>query len=528
MRYEGEWALSALLDDRAERLGDKLAVASPDGDVSYGALRDRAARTAAGLADLGIRPGDCVATMLDPCLDHVVAWFAIAWAGGVEVPVNTDLRGAFLEHVLAESGASVLVIAARWVERLRGLALPALKHVVVVGESLDAVDEGPGTPLHALAALGLADPAPRAPRTEDDLAYVLYTSGTTGLSKGAMHSGRSALWTAKVWVDMMDLGPEDVGYSMLPLFHVTARTATITANFMGGGSVALRDRFSLSRFWSDIADTGATNFMYMGAIIHLLAAQAPGPQDSAHRARKAGGAAAPPHLVAAFRERFGIELFEVFGMTEIGTVTGPPPGGTRPGTVGRPFDHVEIRVHDEADRPVPAGTSGEIVVRPRVPGAIFSGYWRNPQATVDSWRNLWFHTGDRGRLTEEGDLVFLDRLKDSLRRRGENISSFEVERGVQAHPGVLECAAYAVPSDLTEDEVMIAVVPRPGVVVDPRELFDFCVETLPRFAVPRFIRTMDELPKTPTGRVQKHVLRAAGVVEGSADLEAFAIVVPRS
>jgi crotonobetaine/carnitine-CoA ligase len=517
--------LSRLLDDRAERLADKPAVDTVEGKVTYGELRDRVQRLARGLVDLGVAAGDCVATMLDSNLDYVLSWFGIAWAGGVEVPVNTELRGVFLEHVLAESGASVLVVAGRWVERLADLEVPTLRHIVVVG---DAAKVTAALPVHPLDALLAANPLPRVARDENDLTYVLYTSGTTGPSKGVMHSGRSALWTAQVWMDMMRLGGDDVGYSMLPLFHVTARSATMTANFMAGGSVALRDRFSVSRFWDDVRATGSTNFMYMGAIVHLLAAQPPTERDADHRARIAGGAAALPHLVAQFRERFGVDLIEVFGMTEIGTVTGPEHGRARPGVMGKPFPHVEIEIHDESDASVPAETPGEIVVRPRVSGAIFSGYWRNPQATVDAWRNLWFHTGDRGRLTEDGDLVYLDRIKDSLRRRGENISSFEVERGVQAHPDVLECAAYAVPSEFTEDEVMIAVVAREGVQVDHRALFEHCVAVLPRFAVPRYIRIVDALPKTPTNRVQKHVLRSEGVVADAADLAALGIVVPRS
>ncbi len=526
--YDGEWVLSSFLDDRAEKLGDKVALVSHAGDLSYGALRDRAQRIGAGLIDLGVAPGDRVATMLDPTIDHVAGWFGTAWAGGVEVPVNTDYKGTFLEHILKESGASVLVVEDRWVERLASLDLPDLRHVVVVGSEPSSSAPG-GVDLHSLAELEAHDPIAPVPRTERDLAYILYTSGTTGPSKGVMHAGGSALWTAKVWVDMMELTEDDVAYSMLPLFHVTARSAATTANMWAGGATVLRSRFTASGFWDDVREVGATNFMYMGAVITLLAGQDPKPDDLDNPMRIGGGAAAPPHLRQMFRERFGVELVEVFGMTEIGTATGPLPGRPSPeGTMGKPFDHLQIEIHDEEDQPVPAGTPGEIVVRPARANAIFQGYWGNPQATVEAWRNLWFHTGDRGVMSPEGGITFIDRIKDSLRRRGENISSFEVERSVNGHAAVVECAAYAVKSELTDDEVMVAIVRRDGVEVTAEELFRYFIECMPRFAVPRYVRFMDELPKTPTNRVQKHVLRDQGVTDDTADREAMGIEVPRS
>jgi crotonobetaine/carnitine-CoA ligase len=198
-------------------------------------------------------------------------------------------------------------------------------------------------------------------------------------------------------------------------------------------------------------------------------------------------------------------------MTEVGTVSGPRGGVAAPGTMGRPFDHISIEIQDEAGWPVAPGVRGEIVMRPNEPWAMMQGYWRQPEATVEAWRNLWFHSGDLGMKTETGELIFVDRLKDSIRRRGENISSFEVERAVQSHPAVQECAAFAIASEATEDDVMVAVVARPGHSVDLEALLDHCEETMPRFAVPRFARAVESLPKTPTGRVQKHFLRAQGV-----------------
>jgi crotonobetaine/carnitine-CoA ligase len=524
--YRGDWILSAIVEDRAERLGDRPAVAELDGrGLTYRELRDRTQRVAALLGELGVGPSARVATMLDPTVAHVEAALGCAWAGAVEVPVNTDYQGLYLQHVLAETEADTVILQDRFVERLAPLDLPALRHVVVVGDGAVAPPAGVAT--HRFAdADGLAPATPVA-RTEEDLLIILYTSGTTGISKGAMHCNRSALWTARVWQRLAELSEDDVGYSYLPMFHVTARSALFLASVLAGGSTILRERFSVSSFWSDIRRFDATFTMYMGAVIHLLYRQEPQVDDAENPLRAAGGAAAPPDIGPAFKRRFGCELFEVFGMTEIGTATGGRMGHGTPGAMGKPFEHLQIEVHDEHDRPLPADVPGQLVVRPREPGAIFEGYWRRPQETLEAFRNLWFHTGDLGKLTPLGEVVFLDRLTDSMRRRGENISSFEVERSVNAHPAVLESAAFAVPSELTEHEVMVAVVPREDMELDLDELLRFCVETMPRFTVPRYARIVDGLPKTPTGRVQKHVLRAAGVTPDTIDREALGIVAPR-
>lgn len=521
--YDGEWVLSALLDDRAERDGDLPFVTAAQGDLTCGALRDRAQRVAGLLAELGVGPGDRVATMLDPSLDYLAAWFGSAWAGAVDVPVNTAYRGTFLEHVLRESEAEVLVVHGRWLDRLAQVTVPHLRHVVVVGEPAGAVAL-PVTPFSTALAHA---PAPRVPRSEADLLYVLYTSGTTGPAKGVMHGNRSALWNARSWIDILALTPDDVAYSMFPLFHVTARSAVVSSSLWGGGRVVLRDGFSASGFWDDLRATGATWFAYMGAVIALLDKQPPSTADRDHRAWRAFGAAAPPAAAARFRDRFGVELLEVYGSTELGPASAPRPGRVKPGTMGRPCAHLQVAIHDRGDRPCPTGVRGEIVCRPAVPAGLFAGYWRRPQATLGAFRNLWFHTGDGGYLDDEGHLVFTDRISDAMRRRGENISSFEVERAVAAHDDVLEAAAYAVPSALTEDEIMVAVVPRDGAELDPGALFAFCAATMPRFAVPRYLRVVAELPKTPSQRVQKYRLRAEGVTADAIDREALGVALAR-
>ena len=523
-RYEGEWVFSRIIEDRAERLGDKTFIHSDEGDITYGAVADRASRVAGALAGLGVAPGDRVATMLPAGTDYVAAWFGITWAGAVDVPVNNEYKGEFLRHLLADSEAEVMICQDRWLPRLAGLDLPDLRHVVVVGGSEDTPRGLAVSPFEELLA---GDPRPRVARTERDLLYIMYTSGTTGPSKGVMHGNRSALWNSGAWLDVLELDETDRAYSMFPLFHVTARSATVGSCLMAGGSVALRNGFSVTGFWDDVRASGATFFAYMGAVVHLLYAQDPSPLDRDHSIKRAFGAAAPPEIAPQFEERFGFPLLEVYGSTELGLATAPQGDSRKRGTMGLTCPHLIIEVHDEADNQCPPGVGGEIVARPAVREGMFQAYWKRPEYTVEAFRNLWFHTGDGGYVDQDGYLIFTDRIKDSIRRRGENISSFEVERAVQSHPDVLECGAYAVPSELTEDEVMIAVVAREGAMIDPVSVFEHCVREIPRFAVPRYLRVMDALPKTPSQRIQKYKLRADGMTEDTVDREALGVVVPR-
>lgn len=527
-RYEGPWVVSALLADRAERFGADVAVCTIDGnEATYGQLAARAARVAGAFSGIGVGPDDRVATMLDPSLTYLETWFGSAWLGSIEVPINTDFKGTFLEHVLRESEASVIVIDERWIDRLAGLDTPHLAHVLVVGNPpTRVIGNAAVQSLEDLVAA--AEPLERSDRSETDTVYVMYTSGTSGPSKGAIHSNRSALWNAFAWLDVLELGDDDVAYSMFPLFHVTARSAVITSTFWAGGSVVLRNGFSVSKFWDDVRSSNATFFAYMGSVVHLLWSAESSDADRDHRVRIAFGAAAPPEIVEGFERRFGLDLIEVYGSTELGLASAPRPGHRVRGTMGQGCDHVELQIHDEDGRQLPPGAQGEIVARPRTPQGIFQGYWRNEAATLAAFRDLWFHTGDRGYLRDDGELVFVDRTKDTIRRRGENISSFEVERAVQRHPDVAEAAAYALPSDIGEDEVGLAVVLRPDVEADAERLVRYCIEQLPRFAVPRFVRFVTSLPKTPSQRIQKYKLRAEGVTDDTFDRHDSGLVVPRS
>jgi crotonobetaine/carnitine-CoA ligase len=524
--YDGPLEISALIERQAAAHGSRLAITSRDGARSFAQLAEDAARVCGGLRSLGVEPGDRVATMLRSDLGYLGPWFGSAWAGAVEVPVNTDYKGEYLAHVLRQSESSVLFVDGAWLDRLRGLHLPHLRVAVVHGDRDYASPSGLSV-VH-YDDLITSPPAERTPREETDLAYVLYTSGTSGPSKGVMQSNRCVFVTNVLpWLSLLGISSDDVAYSMFPFFHGTGRTAIVTTMLHAGGRTVLRDRFSVREFWPSVHEAGATIFPYAGAVIGLLAAQPPAPDDRDNPLRVGLGGGAPQALIEEFEERFDLRLSEIYGSTELGAAVASPVGKRKRGTHGVAQSHVVVEIHDAAGRPAGSGVPGEIVARPTLPSGIFAGYWGDPEATVGAFRDLWFHSGDRGVMDDEGCITFIDRIKDSIRRRGENISGFEVERSVNAHDGVLESAAYAVPSALTEDEVMVAVVAHPGVAIDVEELFAFCIETMPRFAVPRYVRFVDKLPKNPSERIQKYILRAEGITEDTHDREALGFVLER-
>jgi crotonobetaine/carnitine-CoA ligase len=525
--YRGDWIVSSLLVDRAERFGDDIAVSTPEADANYSNLVERAGRVGAFLAEIGIEPGDRVATMLPSTLDYVAAWHGIVWRNAIDVPINNEYKGLFLEHILRDSGAKAIIIDAAWVDRLAQIELSGLEHVVVVGE----VPEVPaGIAVHSFAAALAADPAPLVPRNETDLTYIMYTSGTTGPAKGVVHNNRSSIHYIMPFVEGLDLTDDDVCYSMFPLFHQMGRSACSTTAIWMGNRIALRRTFSVSGFWDDIVASGATWMGYFGAVIAFLSKEDPSPRDRSHTLTRAFGASAPPELMQSWTERFGVKLYETYGSTEVGLGSGLGSGPPKLGTMGLPCRQVELMIADADDNRVPSGVIGEALWRPRQPDAIFQGYWNRPQATIEAFRNLWFHSGDAGLIDNDGYFIFKDRIKDSIRRRGENISTFDVEMSVRAEAGVLECAAYAVGSDIaeTEEDVMIAVVPDPDSTPDVETLFRRLCETMPRHAVPRYLRFVDELPRTPTQRIQKFKLREAGITSDAHDREAMGIIPLRS
>ncbi len=524
-RTMGEW-----VRQRAARYGDKHALDVADVRRTYRQVDTESDRMAAGLASLGLGVGSHVCTMLKNSVESIDVWFALGKLGAVEIPVNTATRGASLQYLVDQSDAEALVVDEEYLERLAAVAddLPKLGHVVVRGEGRAVEVALPEKlALHDLSELYRDDDPPRPAIDGDDPNVIIYTSGTTGPAKGVVLSHEANLELARHTVALMGYTEHDVLYTAFPLFHINARYTSVVAALECGGSLVMDQRFSVSRFWDICRAKGVTAFNFQGALLLMLIKQPERPDDADNPVRVAFGAPVPPEIYHELIGRFGVRVAEVYGMTEVANTVENRLDSFKVGAAGREASRFEVRVVDGEDRFVPPGVAGEIVVRPKKPGIMMLEYYKMPEATVRAFRNLWFHTGDRGRLDEDGYLTFLDRMKDAIRRRGENISSWEVEKTVSAFPSVLEAAAYGVASELSEEEVMIAVVPRPGHRVDIPALLEHCVDNLPHFAVPRYVRFLDELPKTPSQRVEKYRLRTEGVTADAWDREEHGFVVRR-
>lgn len=485
-------------------------------EITTGELWSASHQVASALMDWGVLPGDRVAVMMANVPEFLDVWFGIVRCRAIEVPVHNAYRGPLLEHILVESGARVLFCDAEFVPRLSGLKTPQLQRVVIRGATDAALMAD--LEVHDLARMH-ADPA----RTDlpdsqaEDVTCLLYTSGTTGPSKGVVLSHTANLMLANANVELMEYTNQDVLYTAFPLFHVNAKFTSVVSTLLSGARLVLDDTFSASRFWERMREEHVTSFNYMGTMLTVIAKQPASARDRDHEVTRCYGAAADPALWDIFQDRFGVRLHEHYGMTEIGIATQNTRLVRRAGSIGLPAPHWEARVADESDHECAVGEVGEIQVRPRLPDIIMREYWGRPEATIEAFRNLWFHTGDRARRDEDGFFYYVDRLKDSIRRRGENVSSFEVESVINGIGSVIECAAYGVPSELGEDEVMVAVVLAEGTEFDHGALLEHCEAHLAYFAVPRYVRVVDRLPKTPSERVQKFVLREQGVTADTFD-----------
>ncbi|MGA8115527.1 MAG: AMP-binding protein [Actinocatenispora sp.] len=481
-----------------------------EGEVSYGEVDVMANRMAQGLIAQGIGKGDHVAVMLPNSADFVYVIFALARLGAVAVPVNTNHRGEVFRHVLASSHASTLIIDTRYLDRLPPISarLPRLGRIIVRTEGTEPPPPIGKTLLPLSSLLSYGDEAPRVDVVFSDLQAIMFTSGTTGPSKGAMCSHALALTCAYDSLNYLDRWGKTI-YCPLPLFHAAGLWDGMMSALLSGGALAVVEKFSASRFWDDVRHFDARVAMSVFSMIPILLNQPPTPRDRDHPLEMfyMGKSA----LDAPLRERFGVRSVETYTSTEAGIATGSPFGEWRVGSCGTAHEErFQVAVVDDQDRELGPGQPGELVLRPRQPYVLTTGYYGAPEATAECFRNMWFHTGDRVWRDEDGYYYFLDRMKDAIRRRGENISAFDLECEINTHPAVLECAAIGIPSELEDEDVKIAVVLRPGSLLQAPELLAFCVERLPRFMVPRYVEFVDELPRTPTDKVAKYRLRAEG------------------
>jgi crotonobetaine/carnitine-CoA ligase len=489
-------------------------------------------RLANSLAAMGVRPGDRVATLVENSAEALLAWWGIVRGGAVAVPINTAYKGEYLRHQLADSGSRVLIVEASLADRVARISqeTPALEHVVVIG----AAAEPPGVTVHMWDdALGSDDAQPGVTVRPADLATFIYTGGTTGPSKGCMlsHNYHEVL-TRQIGICWQRTA-DDVVWTPLPMFHFNAIVTAVLGPLVYGGRAAIYRRFSVSNFWPEMNRTGATVTSTLGTMAYLLAHDVDRPempQSGAPEAntslRLIGAAPLPVEVDSILRERFGIETFSgAYGTTEASLVSWQPPGvRNKPNGAGVINDEFfDVRIFDDDDNELVRGTEGEIVLRPKRPHTMFEGYWGRPEATVEASRNWWYHTGDIGRVDDEGFLFFVDRKADYLRRRGENISSFEVERVLMGHGSLADVAVHAVPSEVTEDDLKITATLVEGATLTEEDLFRWCIDQLPYFALPRYIEFRDDLPRSPVGRVLKRELRDEGPNAATWDAEAAGI-----
>jgi len=500
-------------------------------------VEDRSSRIANGLAALGVKPGDRVATLLENSPEGMLAWWGAVRGGFVSVPVNTAYKGQYLRHQLHDSGSSVLIVQRSLADRYEAIAgdLPDVRHVIMVDDG-KAAEPAAATNAgrHSWDDLLASDAtAPSVTIRPSDLGTFVYTGGTTGPSKGCMLSHNYHEAAARQICICWGRTAEDVLWTPLPLFHYNALVTAVLGALITGGRSAIYRRFSVSNFWPEMNRTGATITSTLGTMAYLLAHDVDRPEMPRSGAPEAntslrllGAAPMPVEVDDIIKERFGLKTFSgAYGVTEASLISWSPPGvENRPNAAGVVNDeYFDVRIFDDDERELPANTDGEIVIRPKRPHVMFEGYWGRPEATVGTSRNWWYHTGDIGRVDEDGFLSFVDRKADYLRRRGENISSFEVESILMGHGSLADVVVHAVPSDMTEDDLKITATLKEGVEVTEEELFRWSIDELPYFALPRYIEFRKELPRSPVGRVLKRELREEGVTAATWDVETSGI-----
>lgn len=476
--------------------GDRPFLVTDGGEYSYAEIRHRALQFTGLLRDHGIVQGDCIAIIAGNSAAYVAAWFGAAMAGAITATLNNQLLADSLRYTVSQSAAKLIVADCEWVEStLHHLsaeqrALPRIEFVDEADFFAQLEGREPGVPVEVLAD---------APST------ILYTSGTTGLPKGVVNCHRAYFESGRKAASLLKMTADDRLMVFLPMFHVNPQMMGIMSALAVGASIALRPRFSASRFFEDAKRFGATGCTYVGTIFSILVNRYPGEQRD-HNMRFCFGAGAHGDVWRAIEERFGIAVHEVYGMTEIGGwTTASPRDDRRFGSCGKPRDDIEVMIVDPFDEPVAPGVKGEIVVRPRRPGRILLGYWNQPDKLVESTRNLWFHTGDHGSRDKDGYVYYHGRLKELIRRGGEMVSPIQLETKLMDLAGVIDCAIVGVPDPIMDEEIKAVVVARE--ILSPTAIVDFLGLHFPRYMLPRYVEFRDAIPKTPNQKVQRHLIR---------------------
>ena len=513
--------LPGLLRQRAGDRADHRFLVAGERSFTFVEMDRLVDRLAGGLAERGVQHGDRVALLTTNRWEVVATFLATLRLGAIHVPLNAYLKGEVLRHPVLDAAPRLLVGDEAGLRAIRGLGLDDPPTLV----ALDADEQG------AVAFGDLLDVQPSTPfvaREPGGPASIVYTSGTTGPAKGCVLPHGYYVNAARLSSSMLGYTPADVVLTALPLWHGWA-LGIVSAALTHGFTAVIEESFSPSAFRQRWAEVGATIVSGVGAMIVALASLPPSPEDTDHDLRTVFSFPLSEEQRRAFVDRFGVEPFgQMYGQTETGAIAfSRLDQPADPRGVGFPSPAYEVRLVGEDGRDVAAGEPGELVVRARQPDTMFLGYWRGEGAPPEAPGDGWHRTGDLVRRLEDGSLAFVDRKADALRRRGENVSSLDVERALTSHPAIAEAAVHAVPSAMTEDDIKACLVLEPKAALTPHELFAHVADRLPYYAVPRYVEVLEELPTTATMRVRKHELRERGVTEGTWDLEAMGLVVER-
>ncbi len=504
--------IKALLNIRAEKDGEKPFLYFQNEVIDFSSFIQNVHKAGNMLLGLGVRKGDHVCLFLPNCPEFLYIWFGLAKIGGVMIPLNVNLRGDGLKYIINHCDAKWIIVNERFHDAFEFVE----KDLTGIQQKIWHGETSPPNRFQSMATLmdTAEDTEPGTIKIEDnDPLGIIYTSGTTGRPKGAVISHFNYINTGKMWAEhVIDIREDDILFTTLPLFHANAQMFTTMGALWSGRPFVLRERFSASRFFDEIRQYRATIFNYIGGMLTMLMKQPEKDSDPVNSARATFGGAAPREIWQDFERRFDVTIIEGYGLTESGGLCiFNPPDAIKVGSIGKPAHFCEISIWDDENKAVPDGESGEIVVREKDLFSMFLKYYKQPEETENAWTNGWFHTGDKGCMDEDGYYFFIDRIKDCIRRRGENISSFEIEKIVNSYPEVLESAAVAVPSELGEDEVKIYIIPKFGKNLDPEDIISYCEERMAYFMVPRYVEFLKEFPKTPTERTQKFELRKIGI-----------------
>ena len=527
-----EWVLPKVLKEQSEKNGNKdFLQFSYNTPLTYSEVNTLANRIANSLNKLGVNKGEKVSVYMPNSLELCLSWFGILKNGSVMVPINTAYVMDFLQYIIESSDSKIIIIAEEYMDRLKNIEdrIPLIENVIVwpreEKSSLDLMNYKGKAKIYSWKEFVESGDKnePEVEITHLDHARLMYTSGTTGRSKGVVRPCAADYSSAMNYSLVMDITTDDVVFTCLPLFHSNAMVMGVYPAMIQGAKVVVEEKYSASNFWKWMKDFKITKFNLVGVMSYFMWNAPVVPEENEHNVKLVLGSPAPHDIIVEFMERFGIKFMEGYGLTEVGQCTFMRPGEPfRIGSCGKESPGYEIKiVNPDTDEELPPDTPGELVLRPRIPNICLHYYHKMPEKTVSDFRNFWFHTGDLCRKDDDGYIFFMDRVKDYIRRRGENISSFEVENMVSSHPGINEAAAIAVKVDeegrYSEDEVMIVVVKEKGENLDPKEIIEFLKPIMPKFMIPRFIKFRDSLPKTPTNRVQKAKLREEGVTDDTWD-----------